>query len=148
MQSDTSQTVYTLTLDELQCPVNCMLQCKKSQICIHTYSCTCPDSLVTGSICKHIHLVARNNNHCASASAHTNIHRCTSGTSTNMQAAKVDTDDVVSHLSNHGKNEIQQRLTDKMSSITVRLGTCSESSLKAIEKHINAVIGLIDRCRL
>ena len=37
----------------------CWLVCQACGICIHSFSCTCHDSLLHGSICKHIHLVAR-----------------------------------------------------------------------------------------
>ena len=30
-----------------------------SNICIHSYSCNCPDHLIHNTICKHIHLVVR-----------------------------------------------------------------------------------------
>ena len=35
------------------------LQCTECDICIHEYSCTCPDSMVRLTICKHIHLLLR-----------------------------------------------------------------------------------------
>lgn len=38
---------------------NCQLQCQECCICVHMYVCNCPDSLITTTICKHIHLVHR-----------------------------------------------------------------------------------------
>ena len=38
---------------------NCQERCTECNVCIHQYSCNCPDSLITHSICKHIHLVRR-----------------------------------------------------------------------------------------
>ena len=35
------------------------MQCNECDICEHQYSCTCPDSLVRLTICKHIHLLLR-----------------------------------------------------------------------------------------
>ena len=60
VSSDGTQN-YTVTRDTEKCPVNCHLQCKDCNICIHSSSCNCMDALVNHTICKHIHLVARNN---------------------------------------------------------------------------------------
>ncbi len=38
---------------------NCQLKCQECRICVHMYVCNCPDSLITTTICKHIHLVCR-----------------------------------------------------------------------------------------
>lgn len=40
-------------------PDNCLLRCLKCNICIHMFSCTCPDYSVAANICKHIHLVGK-----------------------------------------------------------------------------------------
>ena len=37
----------------------CQLICKPCNVCVHMFCCSCPDCLITGSICKHIHLVKR-----------------------------------------------------------------------------------------
>ncbi|CAN7947852.1 unnamed protein product [Ixodes hexagonus] len=36
----------------------CVLRCKDCDICIDSYHCSCNDSLISASICKHIHSVA------------------------------------------------------------------------------------------
>lgn len=41
---------------------NCQLKCPECRICVHLYVCNCPDSLITSTICKHIHLVCRCDN--------------------------------------------------------------------------------------
>ena len=40
---------------------NCQLKCTdcSTRVCIHQYTCTCPDSLIQSTICKHIHLLQR-----------------------------------------------------------------------------------------
>ena len=43
---------YTVSLDDQQCQYS--LQCLHCNICIYTYSCTCPDALINASICNHI----------------------------------------------------------------------------------------------
>ncbi|KAM7314725.1 uncharacterized protein ISCGN_004509 [Ixodes scapularis] len=37
---------------------SCVLRCKDCDICIDSYRCTCNDSLISASMCKHIHAVA------------------------------------------------------------------------------------------
>ncbi len=46
------------------CPYKCSITCKDCNICIHMYSCSCPDAVIRATICKHIHLVVQslNNN--------------------------------------------------------------------------------------
>ena len=44
-----SSSIYTFSLKNANDHYN---------VCIHTYSRTCPDSLINASICKHIHFVA------------------------------------------------------------------------------------------
>ena len=50
---------YEVCKEECSCSSACSLRCTECDICIHEYSCTCPDSLVRLTICKHIHLLLR-----------------------------------------------------------------------------------------
>ena len=43
------------------CSINCHLQCNMCNICVHSFSCNCMDALINHTICKHIHLVAKQN---------------------------------------------------------------------------------------
>ena len=36
---------------------DCQLLCKECKVCTHMYSCTCLDSILHSTVCKHIHLV-------------------------------------------------------------------------------------------
>ena len=38
---------------------SCYLKCVDCGVCMHTFMCNCPDSLVLNNMCKHIHLVRR-----------------------------------------------------------------------------------------
>ena len=38
---------------------NCAMKCHDCFVCSHTFDCTCPDFLIKGAICKHVHLVKR-----------------------------------------------------------------------------------------
>lgn len=37
----------------------CQLRCTECDICVHTYTCSCPVNLIRGSVCWHIHLVQK-----------------------------------------------------------------------------------------
>ena len=59
VQSSNTTDLYHVTQFSPQCSLQQCLQCRECSICIHQFSCTCPDSVIHASICKHIHLVAR-----------------------------------------------------------------------------------------
>ena len=40
-------------------PDDCLLRCLKCNICIHMFSCTCPDYSAAANMCKYIHLVGK-----------------------------------------------------------------------------------------
>ena len=44
---------------ESECSTNCLLRCSDCNICVHEFTCTCPDSVIHATICKHIHLLRR-----------------------------------------------------------------------------------------
>lgn len=50
---------YEVCKEDCSCSATCSMRCTQCDICIHQYSCTCPDSLVRLTICKHIHLLSR-----------------------------------------------------------------------------------------
>ncbi|XP_049779635.1 uncharacterized protein LOC126176522 [Schistocerca cancellata] len=54
----TSGITYTVTLKALECNLSCRLLCCTCNICIHSFSCCCPDNLINLNICKHIHAVS------------------------------------------------------------------------------------------
>ena len=37
----------------------CFIHCPECNVCIHQFHCTCSDSLVHSTICKHVHLLMR-----------------------------------------------------------------------------------------
>ena len=59
VKSETMTNEYTIQEVTKACPENCQLKCSECDICVHLYSCTCPDSLLQHTICKHVHLVVR-----------------------------------------------------------------------------------------
>ena len=59
--SSDSTRQYTICEDMKVCSINCHLQCSMCNICVHSFSCNCMDTLINHTICKHIHLVAKQN---------------------------------------------------------------------------------------
>lgn len=53
---------YTISYSDSPCTNNCKLICNICRICIHQYSCTCLDSILHNTICKHAHLIKIYNN--------------------------------------------------------------------------------------
>ena len=37
----------------------CKMVCSDCKVCVHMFECSCPDSLIVGTICKHVHAVCR-----------------------------------------------------------------------------------------
>ena len=114
---------------------------KQCQICVHTYSCTCPDSLITATICKHIHLVALHNSqkNTPIEAIAAIINTTTSEIITTAPRCAVGSDTVLSCLHDpcedtSNKDEIY--LTSEMASITVQIATYLVTTLTRIEKHI------------
>ncbi|XP_039286046.1 uncharacterized protein LOC111058654 [Nilaparvata lugens] len=48
--------LYTVSWRKDGC--RCGLRCETCEICLHSYSCTCPDAAFHWNMCKHIHLIA------------------------------------------------------------------------------------------
>ena len=62
VRSSNNTDVYTVTSASENCAhnTNCKITCTDCGICVHSYTCTCADYLIKGTICKHIHLVHMN----------------------------------------------------------------------------------------
>lgn len=58
VKSSNDEVQYTVLLNGLDCELKCQLVCGVCHICVHTFSCSCPDSLIKLNICKHIHAVS------------------------------------------------------------------------------------------
>ena len=60
----TNKNVYTVRKADTLPHVNrtCPLLCRDCQVCVHGFSCSCVDSALRNTICKHIHLVVQTYN--------------------------------------------------------------------------------------
>ena len=59
VKSETTTNEYTIQEVTKTCPEKCQLKCNECDICVYLFSCTCPDSLLQHTICKHVHLVVQ-----------------------------------------------------------------------------------------
>ena len=115
-----------------QVMIPCMLHCTERSICIHTYSCTCPDYTILGSMCKHIHLTEQFRklqteqlqiNVLTKEDASTEIHELFLEVKSNVGDLDID---VI---------EIQRKAVDKLRIITTLVEQCKEK--------LDTTIGLI-----
>jgi len=58
----TSEHMYCVVKETDYMPGLLLHRCHECNICIHNYTCTCPDALIRHTICKHVHAVARHMN--------------------------------------------------------------------------------------
>lgn len=48
---------YTVCYNNTPCCSKCQLICKICNVCIHQYTCSCLDSMLHNTVCKHAHLI-------------------------------------------------------------------------------------------
>jgi len=53
------KNIYHISQLNKLCPYNCSISCADCHICIHMFSCNCPDALIRATICKHVHLLVQ-----------------------------------------------------------------------------------------
>ena len=59
--SENGKTFYEVTESVEMCPGKevCKIACTECHLCVHLFTCTCPDSLIISTIYKLVHLVKR-----------------------------------------------------------------------------------------
>ena len=148
--SDTRWTVkssdgkheYYVTKETEACPVNCFLQCKDCNICIHTYTCNCPDALIHNTICKHIHLVvqctpnAQNSGDELGTQTHSESPMPVEGDAILQDVQQKSTTDNIA--------ELRKRIHSELAVFTTQINQCTiASTLSAAETHLNFAINII-----
>ena len=125
-------TTYFVQMLET-CEKDCWIRCPKCCVCIHTYSCTCPDSLLRGVICKHIHLVIR---YIGNVQKPSNAGYTTYGITDSLFRS-------VQNISRQGG--VQDRLNLKLSKLAAGMNcTNDEDTLLSMEKHIDSCLSIIN----
>jgi hypothetical protein len=56
VQSSSNPTTTYDILKKADCST-CFIRCPECNVCIHEFHCSCPDSLINSTICKHVHLL-------------------------------------------------------------------------------------------
>ena len=138
-QSDVSWTVlssdkqqkYFVTHETETFPHQCYLRCNDCQICIHMFSCNCADSLIHNTICKHIHLVARQLFLKFKNNTIGNHETCTMKPAVLLSVQR----------SNADPNTAKKRLQSKLALLSTLIDeeTCT-STLTAAETHITSAL--------
>ena len=129
--SDTKdEVVYTVTLENDNCPYNCYLKCSDCGICIHTFTCNCIDSLIRSTICKHIHLVAR-------------LHKPPVqdiGSAPTVDNIDYQEETILNKLmkDNRETSLIKERVKSKLNELLGQISKCDNQDLLiAVEQHVN-----------
>ena len=132
MSSSTKPLTYTVRKHDDSCVLNCWLRCRVCSVCVHTFSCTCPDSLLHGTICKHVNLVVRS----------------TGNTQLNPPQPNVQSSGTLfSRVQNKCRigapTQIKDRLLLKVSNIAAHIpATADRDMLLDVEKHLNSCVNL------
>lgn len=105
-------------------------------MCIHSFTCSCPDSLLHGVICKHIHLVICSNGELKQA----DFKKCWK-----QQFCMLSSVQNKSRLG--AKKNIKDKLYMKLSSIAANITSIDDvDTLLSIEKHLNSCTSLLKLC--
>lgn len=76
IQSESGTNKYVVEKISSDCSDHCALNCRECNVCVHTFNCTCPDSQIYHTICKHVHLVVRYNTNSQSEHQGTTAMHC------------------------------------------------------------------------
>ena len=118
------------------------LQCKDCNICIHSFSCNCMDALVNHTICKHIHLVARNKP--ISQCPDTNTNTCMlSGADLLLNETHTSLLEMVAPY--HQEEDIRIRIKHQLMTLMSRVQHVTNAdALLAAEKHLHSATSLLN----
>ena len=114
---------------------DCKLRCSSCEVCVHMYSCTCMDSTLHKTVCKHVHLVTM-----TTTTTTTTDKVCDS---TSMAATSLE------YFSNLLKDKVKdsqlstlrQQVLNKLDVMAVHVRECqSKDALKTSIKHITSAL--------
>ena len=135
VQSHTAaNTDYIVQLDRRAC--DCQLMCTTCKICVHTSSCTCLDSIIRSTICKHSHFVAMKEGlHCPQSERQ---QKCTDQTIeyfTELLTPGTRQQDVLA---------ARKKLETHISEFRLLIKDCNDiGSLNTAMKHITSAISVV-----
>lgn len=135
---------YNVSCAAESCPYeNCQERCIECNVCVHQFDCNCPDSLITHTICKHIHLVGR---HIIDQKQKREADKGEIDINTSTPQLMDDLEIITETLKVSGptdantiKQRIQQQLLHLMNSMNMSNNT---TALKQLEKSLNTTENL------
>ena len=120
---------YTVRLTKNTC--DCKLRCSTCAACIHMYSCSCMDSTLHATVCKHVHLVKMSTTDTNNESiAHTT-------TTVEYFSNMLDDDNIQDSQLTALRQQVQSKLNEM--SVLVR-GCANADALKTSSKHLTSAI--------
>ena len=139
VESEKEQTVYRVTKLADLCPINdCFLKCQECNVCIHIFQCMCPDYLIQGTSCKHIHLVK-----CFLDSRGNSV-----ATSSNEANSNMELEETFDLVRGEQQNAFMQfssltsKVTSQLDFLHAEIGSCSSVDMDALaqlSKSLGAV---------
>jgi hypothetical protein len=109
----------------------CHLRCPECQVCTHQFSCTCPDSLIRTTICKHVHLLVRKLG--------------IKPTIPSLITSQNDIEEIVKELQAPPSDDttLKRNILKQISTLISNIHHCSSDSiLTEINTHISAAVSL------
>ena len=140
VKSGKGEEVYQVKLEQAGCKYNCFMRCRTCSICIHQYSCTCMDSLLQVTICKHIHLTMRLLN----KSSDEDVTKTLSMKACDYKSGQSQMLSLVGNIPVIESNMKKEKMISKISQISKYIMQSSNKEcLQLLDKHLTTCIGLI-----
>ena len=139
--SENGKTFYEVMQNPQPCPEKgfCKMECSKCELCIHSFLCTCPDSLIMNTICKHIHLVKR------SFQGGTDELTNASVEMPSNDGQQQEIEHILTGIRSHPDDiaALKTRVKERLLQIMDEVDQCSSSTaLKQLEKQMTAAANL------
>ena len=125
VQSQSQQNIYyTIKLQNNHC--DCKIICSSCGVCTHHFTCTCLDSTLRSTVCKHIHFLI------------IAVGKTCSIISTRQPTVEFSNIDVPQYVQNKGQNREESELMDSIYALTSELQLltkeCSDKSVMSTLK--------------
>ena len=141
VQSQSDQSVIYIIRRQSE-PCTCHVRCKLCNICAHSFTCTCLDSILRSTICKHIHLVVIKNE----------INSTGSGSEENSQeildahkAILADTNPANQLIKSNSLKSLKNSIYSVTSKIQLFVQDCdNHETLKLLQKRLESDIALVE----
>ena len=119
--------LYTVKLTKEVC--ECKLQCSICKVCAHQYSCSCMDSKLHATVCKHVHLVVMM------------LNRVTEDTNHEESCLKYFSNLLENKTINKEITALGQQVLGKITELSMTVSECNDrDGLKTTYNHINSAL--------